>query len=508
MNRTISLLMITALGLSCSQAPPPQVASRPPTAQESVQETETPREEAGRRSGELPAEREGEIVEPSQREIEERILTLTAMVTELEVDVHGKKVVYDSLKEAAPETLPITAELQELLDNDPFISQLENRLQAAEEELKAARSRFDTDHRVTKAAQSARDVASDRVNEERARKVVEYQREQIERAKQDYREAAEQLQSLKKTLDEAKRELKERDARDAERRKRDGEPSVESRLQTLESEQTIGTLTALVTQLQKDMLRKKARYETLSEDPKSSGDERREARAEFVASQEQLVKLKDRLLEARIEEKHRATFRPRREARLKDLSPTKTQGVERRVNKLVELQEEEKKLSGQFDALTKKYEELERTKPADRLAIDAALNEWLGIGGQLSALREKTARMQVQMPGQNAPSKDGGVSEITQRETEEKILTLTAIVTELQVDVFGKKALYDAIKKDPNTAKKALREADKNYREAAEQLQTLKKTLAEARAEQQELDRRYAERLQQKESKPPAEPVR
>lgn len=151
----------------------------------------------------------------SARETEERILTLTALVTELQVDMFGKKAMYDALANATPDTLPITAELQNLINTDPFIYQLEQRLQTAEEELKAVKSRFGDNHRVVKGAQVARDVSADRVQEERARKIVEYQRNQIEQAKQNFLEAQEQLVTLKDSLIEARSEQQDKDAKQA-----------------------------------------------------------------------------------------------------------------------------------------------------------------------------------------------------------------------------------------------------------------------------------------------------
>jgi polysaccharide biosynthesis transport protein len=156
-----------------------------------------------------------DVLGVSQRETEEKILTLTALVTELQVDMYGKKAIYDALSNATPDSMPITAELQNLLNADPFIAQLENRLQAAEEDLKGAQSRFGPNHRVSKSAQSARDSAADRVLEERARKVVEYQRDQIEQAKRNYLESQEQLVTLKDTLVEARSEQRDKDAKQA-----------------------------------------------------------------------------------------------------------------------------------------------------------------------------------------------------------------------------------------------------------------------------------------------------
>jgi succinoglycan biosynthesis transport protein ExoP len=157
-----------------------------------------------------------EVMGTSQRESEEKLLTLTALVTELQVDLLGKQSQYEALSKSTPDEMPITAELQNLLNTDPFIFQLEQRLQTADEELRAGKQRFGDNHKVVKGAQTARDIAADRVQEERARKTLSYQTEQIEQAKRNYLEAQEQLLKIKENLNLARSEQRDKDIKQAQ----------------------------------------------------------------------------------------------------------------------------------------------------------------------------------------------------------------------------------------------------------------------------------------------------
>lgn len=141
----------------------------------------------------------------------ERLLTLMALVTELEVETLGRKTMWESLQGARPEDLPITADLQALLDQDPAIAQLEGRRQNAQEMLRVAQERFGPNHRASKDARAAMESAEDRLTEERAVKIIKYQNEQIEQARRSYLEAVEQSGALREKLYEAKEEQRDQD---------------------------------------------------------------------------------------------------------------------------------------------------------------------------------------------------------------------------------------------------------------------------------------------------------
>ncbi len=158
---------------------------------------------------------EEEVLGTAGREVDEKLFTLTALVTEVEVDMLGKKAQYDALKNVTPDQLPITAELQNLLNTDPTIYQLEQRLQTFEEQLNSVSIKYGPNHRMVKETQQAKDIAADRVQQERARKIVGFQNDQSEQSKRNFLEAQENLVSLKDRLLKVRDEQRDKDAKQA-----------------------------------------------------------------------------------------------------------------------------------------------------------------------------------------------------------------------------------------------------------------------------------------------------
>lgn len=143
----------------------------------------------------------------------EQLLTLEALVTELEVEMIGRKTQWEALSNARPEDLPITAELQAILQADPMINLLERSFQDADANLRIAEARYGENHPVVKNARIAQGAADQRVAEERATKLLRFQQEQIEQARRNYLEAEEQSMALKERLFEARAEQRDRDAK-------------------------------------------------------------------------------------------------------------------------------------------------------------------------------------------------------------------------------------------------------------------------------------------------------
>jgi capsular exopolysaccharide synthesis family protein len=143
----------------------------------------------------------------------ERLLTLMALVTELEVEILGRKAYWENLRDTSPEQLPITPDLQALLDQDPALYQLEQRRQQAQEAYRVASDRFGPNHRTTREAKSALESVEERLGEERAVKIVRYQNDQIEQARRSYLEAQNQLLSLRESLGQAREEQRDHDAK-------------------------------------------------------------------------------------------------------------------------------------------------------------------------------------------------------------------------------------------------------------------------------------------------------
>jgi len=143
----------------------------------------------------------------------ERLLTLMALVTEVEVEMLGRKTYWESLRDTDPAQLPISADLQALLDQDPALAQLEQRRQMAQESYRLASTRFGPNHRTTRESKAMLESAEERLAEERAVKIVRYQNDQLEQARRSYLEGTNQLLSLKENLNQARLEQRDRDAK-------------------------------------------------------------------------------------------------------------------------------------------------------------------------------------------------------------------------------------------------------------------------------------------------------
>lgn len=141
----------------------------------------------------------------------ERLLTLQALVTELDVELVGRKALWEQLQSIRPEEVPITADLQALLDSDPTIVRLQASVEDVEQSLRVSLERFGENHSVVKQLRASRDSIADRLSEERAVKIIRYQNEQIDQARRGFLEAQDQLLKLKDKLAEAQSEQRDRD---------------------------------------------------------------------------------------------------------------------------------------------------------------------------------------------------------------------------------------------------------------------------------------------------------
>jgi capsular exopolysaccharide synthesis family protein len=154
-----------------------------------------------------------ELLSREGGEGDETLATLRAMVTEIEIDMLGKKSQWEALKEARPEDLPVSAELQHILNQDPQIFQLDQRAQAAEDDYRSLTVRYGQNHRMVKEYKARRDQAAENANTERAKKILKYQAEQIETARRLYLEAQEQALKLKDKLFQSEQEQRDKDAK-------------------------------------------------------------------------------------------------------------------------------------------------------------------------------------------------------------------------------------------------------------------------------------------------------
>lgn len=152
-----------------------------------------------------------EVLGTSRDELKDKLLTLTSVETELQMDWAGKKAEFENLQNLRPEDLPITPQLQALLAADPRLAMLEQSYQQADEQLRQAKARLGDNHRTVKQLQSASDAAAERVAEERARKILQYQTDQIEQARRSYLESQQQLLTVKERIQEARSEQQDKD---------------------------------------------------------------------------------------------------------------------------------------------------------------------------------------------------------------------------------------------------------------------------------------------------------
>lgn len=138
--------------------------------------------------------------------------TLERLTTEESLSILSKKLEWEACSNSKVEDLPISADLQRMVEADPTIRTLEERVFAAEEALAAAVAKKSTDD-VVASAKAMRDFAADRLTAERAQKILACQLERRETAKQSFLEAQERLVSLKDRLIEAKARIHNRDAK-------------------------------------------------------------------------------------------------------------------------------------------------------------------------------------------------------------------------------------------------------------------------------------------------------
>ncbi len=129
-------------------------------------------------------------------EINENVALLSTLATELRVTMLGRKTDYEVLMNADPRTMPISAQLQAILEGDMTLSYLERLASEAEQSLNLALQRFGPNHRFVAEATAARDAVVLRLEQERAAKILRYQTELVEQAKRDYLEANAQLEQL------------------------------------------------------------------------------------------------------------------------------------------------------------------------------------------------------------------------------------------------------------------------------------------------------------------------
>lgn len=185
-----------------------------------------------------------EVMGTSRDELRERLLTLTSIETELQMDMLGKRTQFEQLQNVNPDSLPITPDLQAMLNVDPRILAAEQRTQQLDDELTQAQTRFGPNHRIVQQLQASRDAAADRAASERVQKIIQYQNDQIDAARRNYLESQQQLLAVKERLQEARSEQKDKDAKyNAYLRLQEESEVLKKQLEQLQEQKTLLTMT-------------------------------------------------------------------------------------------------------------------------------------------------------------------------------------------------------------------------------------------------------------------------
>jgi len=212
---------------SCSQpAPTNKPAAESPAVASQTQPRETSRP-AIQAAWDKELQTAKRLYEEKEREIEafqrhealpakdgnianETLATLRALVTELEVDMLGKKAQWEVLEKVRPEDLPITADLQQLVSADPGVVELDQKRTAANDKYQALEARYGPNHRLVKESKAQRDEAARQAETERSAKILKYNTQQIEQSRRNYLESQEQLTKLKERLFAAEQENRDK----------------------------------------------------------------------------------------------------------------------------------------------------------------------------------------------------------------------------------------------------------------------------------------------------------
>jgi succinoglycan biosynthesis transport protein ExoP len=145
-----------------------------------------------------------------EREVSEEVLTLSALVTELEVENAARTAQYEALREFKPEDLPITEDLQAALAADTTLSALESNLQGLDQNLSVAEARYGKNHRIVRDARKFRDAAADRLAQEMASKVLRYNSQQLNLLRRGSLESQMQVLKVKDKLQFAQNRQRDR----------------------------------------------------------------------------------------------------------------------------------------------------------------------------------------------------------------------------------------------------------------------------------------------------------
>lgn len=145
-------------------------------------------------------------------ETNEELQTLSAVETELKLDLVSKESIWETLKNAGPDSPIIPPELEAMVNQDYTVRAYDAEVLRAEQELSSLKTNYGVNHRAVKRTQMQYDSVLSALNEERAAKLFKYKSEMVEQARINYLEAQHTLVKVQDQLEDARAEQRDRDA--------------------------------------------------------------------------------------------------------------------------------------------------------------------------------------------------------------------------------------------------------------------------------------------------------
>ncbi|MFO0974584.1 MAG: polysaccharide biosynthesis tyrosine autokinase [Phycisphaerae bacterium] len=161
--------------------------------------------------GQLPA---SVMTSGAANPISERLMTLSALLMELETNKINRKLIYEQLKEMRdPSEMPISAEQQLALNNDPDLFQLRRQVDELRQNLDVVSRTYGPNHRAVKAMAANLDAFEARYGQLQLQKLNEFRNQQLQLAQNDYFAAQEAEQRLREQLESVDAEQRDLDAK-------------------------------------------------------------------------------------------------------------------------------------------------------------------------------------------------------------------------------------------------------------------------------------------------------
>ncbi len=134
--------------------------------------------------------------------IGEELMTLSALRTELEMQKLGRKQLYETFRNASPDELPVTADMQAAITNDPVLFALRQQVDEIDGRLQNMINSLGPRHRQVLQVATALENLRNRLMAGEMEKLNRLRNEQIQLAQMDYLQAQEQELSLAEKIED------------------------------------------------------------------------------------------------------------------------------------------------------------------------------------------------------------------------------------------------------------------------------------------------------------------